>query len=122
MNSSASRLNRRQFLRTSATATLFGGLVISSATSDDLGFDLELAAWRSALQSIPRLLASRTGSVLRLEWEDPRGDARLESSPSLGTGAPWSPVPQPPETTGGSTWSIRLPVGDAAAYFRLVRP
>lgn len=101
----------------------------ASASSSDLGFDLQLTGTRSALPPRPPALAAQRlgGGILVLDWPADAQEAgwRLESAPALDPGTTWLPVDVEPTPAEGR-FEVRVPVpGEGPGrtlFYRLARP
>ena len=62
----------------------------------------------------------RSGRNLTLNWPQAAAGLTLETSPVLGAGAVWTPVPLNPSVTGTNN-QVTIPPTNAAMFFRLQR-
>jgi hypothetical protein len=67
---------------------------------------------------VASMKASLAGGVLTISWPTGETDHVLESSPSIGPGATWTPVPNLPRVAGGSH-SVTLEATTATRFYRL---
>jgi PA14 domain-containing protein len=84
--------------------------------SDQLRFLLEahFANYNSSYIPPSVLTVTQSGSNVTISWNPNVG--HLESTPTLGAGINWQPVP------GGTTSPAILPIGSGSLFFRVVNP
>lgn len=94
----------------------------SSASSSDLGFDLELAARRARITPPPRIEVRLDVGSIVLQWPASAAPPawRLESAPSPAPDAPWQTSNAAP-TLNGAHFESRFPTSDIPRFFRLRR-
>jgi hypothetical protein len=67
----------------------------------------------------PQLTVAAAGQSLVISWPATGSVYQLQTSPSLGAAASWTPIGQNPAVQNNSS-SVVLPVSDTQAFFRLV--
>jgi len=68
----------------------------------------------------PALNVVATGRSLAISWPDTFPGYTVQSSPTLGAGAVWTPVSAPPVLAGG-VYKVTLSATNPAGFFRLTQ-
>ncbi len=89
----------------------------SSATSDDVSFDLQLLAY--ARTAIPQLTLTPQASNLNILWPNWATTWELKSSVDLQS---WPAVSGTPTDNGSGQFQLTVPMGAAPKYYRLEAP
>jgi hypothetical protein len=75
----------------------------------------------SATNSLPSLAVTRDSTEATISWPSTVSGAQLESSPTLGPTAVWTPFGQTPGVTNGVA-SITIPISSTNTFFRIAMP
>jgi len=104
-------------------ANLFVGICATAHNNDPVGtptdqlrflYEAHFANYNSSYIPPSVLTVTRSGNNVNVSWNPNVG--HLESTPTLGTGINWQPVP------GGTTSPAILPIGSGSLFFRVVNP
>lgn len=68
----------------------------------------------------PELTAVASGGNILISWPEAVTGFALQSSPTLGAGATWTPVTQAPTTANGVR-TVSVPIGTSTQFFRLAQ-
>jgi hypothetical protein len=93
----------------------------SSATSSDLGFDLELLGTGTPVAETPLIVLESSGAGLKLSWPESATGYELYSSSEIGSGAAWTRVTAPPAVSNGRKEVLIIP-GPGTQFYQLRNP
>jgi hypothetical protein len=93
----------------------------ASATSSDLGFDLELVGTGVRVEETPVLQLEAMSGELKLSWPASATSFKLYSSPEVGPSASWTMANDSPTLTNGQN-VLRITPGAGTRFYQLRSP
>ena len=114
-------LGRSQYPEDSYFAGRYNEFRIYNGLLQDTDVAADYAAGPDAVGVDYVLHGFTSSNMLTITWGPSAANWSLESSPALGAGAVWSPVPAAPTFRNGR-YSVTVPISGNASFFRLCAP